>query len=484
MRGAPPTRPSPRSARPRSVASAPLRALVLNCTLKPSPAASNTEALARVLSDALESAGATCETIRAVDLNLLPGVSSDEGEGDEWPDVHAKLLESEILVLATPTWFGQPSSVVKRVIERMDAMLSETDDDGLPVAFNRVAGFVVTGNEDGAHHVIAELAQAVNDIGYTVPAQAWTYWNKGPGPGPTYLETDEGHDWSARTARTAAANLVAAAEALAAHPLPKPSADERRSRSPRALDGPSPPACRGHPRCDRRHAAGRTSALAASPRRLRLGQARGLQPGRQRQGPAGGAHAQGRPRPRPDRHRHDDRRVELGQHGNRARAGLPLPRHAADLRRRRSRARFERAGHARARRRRPRDHASPMRETGDLLVARMHAVHRLLEQTPNSFWPDQYANESNPAAHAAGTMREIDEALDGRARLPVRRDEHDGHAARLRRLPARARPQHPARRSRLHRQCALRRRARPPASCPGSGRASRRASRPVPSSTS
>jgi multimeric flavodoxin WrbA len=202
----------------------PLRALVLNCTLKPSPAASNTEALARVLSDALEEGGADCEMIRAVDLNLLPGVSSDEGEGDEWPPVLEKLLSSEILVLATPTWFGQPSSVVKRVLERMDAMLSETGDDGLPVAFNRVAGFVVTGNEDGAHHVIAELAQAVNDIGYTVPAQAWTYWNKGPGPGPTYLETDEGHEWSAKTARTAAANLIATAEALAAHPLPKPSA--------------------------------------------------------------------------------------------------------------------------------------------------------------------------------------------------------------------------------------------------------------------
>ncbi|MDX6596508.1 MAG: hypothetical protein QOE87_395 [Gaiellales bacterium] len=201
----------------------PTRALILNCTLKPSPAASNTEALASVLRDALEQGGATCEMIRAVDLNLLPGVSSDEGEGDEWPPIHERLLASEILVLATPTWFGQPSSVVKRVIERMDAMLSESDDDGLPVAFNRVAGFVVTGNEDGAHHVIAELAQAVNDIGYTVPAQAWTYWNKGPGPGPSYLETDEGHEWSAKTARTAAANLIAAAEALAAHPLPKPA---------------------------------------------------------------------------------------------------------------------------------------------------------------------------------------------------------------------------------------------------------------------
>ncbi|MDX6628799.1 MAG: hypothetical protein QOH00_1045 [Gaiellales bacterium] len=200
----------------------PLRALVLNCTLKPSPEASNTEALAAVLSAALEAGGVTCETIRVVDKNVLPGVSSDEGEGDEWPAIHAKLLASEILVLATPTWLGQPSSVVKRALERMDAMLSETDEDGVPVAFNRVAGFVVTGNEDGAHHVIAELAQAVNDIGYTVPAQAWTYWNKGPGPGPTYLETDEGHDWSAKTARTAAGNLIAAAEALASHPLPKP----------------------------------------------------------------------------------------------------------------------------------------------------------------------------------------------------------------------------------------------------------------------
>jgi multimeric flavodoxin WrbA len=198
-------------------------ATIINCTLKPSPAASNTEALARVLSGALEAQGATCEMIRAVDLNLLPGVSSDEGDGDDWPAVRTKLLASEILILATPTWFGQPSSVVKRVLERMDGMLSETTDDDVPVAFSRVAGFVVTGNEDGAHHVIAELAQAVNDIGYTVPAQAWTYWNKGPGPGPTYLETDEGHEWSAKTAATAAANLVTVAEALAEHPLPKPA---------------------------------------------------------------------------------------------------------------------------------------------------------------------------------------------------------------------------------------------------------------------
>ena len=105
------------------------------------------------------------------------------GAGDEWPAIRERLVASEILVIATPTWIGRPSSVAQRVLERMDAMLSETDDDDRPVAYNRVAGVVVTGNEDGAHHVISEISGALIDIGYTIPAQAWTYWNKGPGPG-------------------------------------------------------------------------------------------------------------------------------------------------------------------------------------------------------------------------------------------------------------------------------------------------------------
>lgn len=200
-----------------------MRALALNCTLTASPGVSNTEALTRIVLGSLEQDGVATQLIRVVDHDVRPGVSSDEGNGDEWPAIRAEILASEILILATPTWLGQPSSVVKRVLERMDAMLSETDDDGRPVAYNRVAGFVVTGNEDGAHHVIAELAQAVIDIGFTVPGQAWTYWNKGPGPGPSYLETDEGHEWSRTTGEAAAANLVAVARALAQHPLPVPS---------------------------------------------------------------------------------------------------------------------------------------------------------------------------------------------------------------------------------------------------------------------
>jgi multimeric flavodoxin WrbA len=200
-----------------------VKALVLNCTLKPSPAVSNTEALARVVNERLEAEGVEIEQIRLVDLDIKPGVESDEGDGDEWPQVRERILASEILVFASPTWLGRPSSIAQRALERMDAMLAETDDEGRPVAYNRVAGVVVTGNEDGAHHVISEIAGGLIDIGFTVPGQAWTYWNMGPGPGPSYLDSDHRHDWSKTTGETAALNLLAAARALAAHPLQAPS---------------------------------------------------------------------------------------------------------------------------------------------------------------------------------------------------------------------------------------------------------------------
>lgn len=200
-----------------------MKALILNCTLKPSPQESNTEALARVVMQALKTHNVETELLRAVDYTIKPGVSSDEGKGDEWPQIRSKLLTSNILIMASPTWLGQMSSVAKRVLERMDALLSETDDQNRPIAYNRVAGFVVTGNEDGAHHVINEMAGALIDIGFTVPGQAWTYWNKGPGPGQSYLQTDYKHDWSKKTGEAAAANLVAVATALRDRPIPAPT---------------------------------------------------------------------------------------------------------------------------------------------------------------------------------------------------------------------------------------------------------------------
>jgi multimeric flavodoxin WrbA len=199
-----------------------MRALLLNCTLKPSPAKSNTEALASVVMDALGEQGIETESVRIVDHDVKPGVKSDMGDADAWPAIREKVLAAEILVFASPTWLGRPSSVAQRVLERMDAMLSEQDDEGRPVAYNRVAGVVVTGNEDGAHHVISEIAGGLIDIGYTIPGQAWTYWNRGPGPGDSYLDSDEGRDWSHSTGRAAAGNLVAVARALAGRPIPAP----------------------------------------------------------------------------------------------------------------------------------------------------------------------------------------------------------------------------------------------------------------------
>jgi len=193
-----------------------MKALVLNCTLKASPETSNTEALARVVTGELEKDGIETEIVRLADLNIRPGVKSDEGGGDEWPGVLAKVKASEILVIATPTWMGQMSSIAKRALERLDALLYETDDDNRTAAMGKVAGVVVTGNEDGAHHIVATVAQPLIDVGFTVPGGAWTYWHLGPGPGPDYTETRQAHDWSDTVARNCARNLAHAAKALAA----------------------------------------------------------------------------------------------------------------------------------------------------------------------------------------------------------------------------------------------------------------------------
>jgi len=202
-----------------------MKAICLTCTLKRSPEESSAASLSEVVMSALREQGVETDEIRLVDHQIDPGVVSEAvSEGDEWPQVRERILAAEILVVATPTWLGQPSSVSKRALERMDAFLSETREDGeTPVAYNRVAGVVVVGNEDGAHHCISEISGALVDIGYTVPGQAWTYWNKGPGPGDeVWLTTDE-REWSITTGRTAANNLLAVARALQAWPMPAPA---------------------------------------------------------------------------------------------------------------------------------------------------------------------------------------------------------------------------------------------------------------------
>lgn len=155
----------------------PIKALAFNSTLKSSSASeeSSTGELLRLIAREFEKHDVETEIIRLADHDIKPGVTSDEGEGDAWPEIREKLLKADILLIGTPIWLGQPSSVCKRALERMDAFL-EADDQGRMVSYGKVAAVAVVGNEDGAHHVSAEVFQALNDVGFTIPANAVAYW--------------------------------------------------------------------------------------------------------------------------------------------------------------------------------------------------------------------------------------------------------------------------------------------------------------------
>ncbi|GGJ61493.1 flavodoxin family protein [Glutamicibacter ardleyensis] len=153
-----------------------LNALILVCTLSPSPKKSSSDLLAQQVGQKFSEHGVQSEILRVVDYNVMPGVLKDMGEGDEWPGIREKILAADILVLATPIWVGHPSSVSQRVLERLDAELSETDSQGRPILFDKVAMVAVVGNEDGAHHVIADLSQGLSDVGFSIAAQGSTYW--------------------------------------------------------------------------------------------------------------------------------------------------------------------------------------------------------------------------------------------------------------------------------------------------------------------
>jgi multimeric flavodoxin WrbA len=155
-----------------------LTAIALNCTLKQSDGeSSSTDKMIGLLVSELKKKDVEfAGTIRVADFNVKPGVTSDEGAGDDWPELRRRILAADILILGTPIWMGQPSSIAKRVVERMDAFLSETDERQRMPSYGKVAVLAVVGNEDGAHHVCAELYQALNDTGWTLPAGAVSYW--------------------------------------------------------------------------------------------------------------------------------------------------------------------------------------------------------------------------------------------------------------------------------------------------------------------
>jgi multimeric flavodoxin WrbA len=191
-----------------------LRALVLSCSLKKSPAESSSEVLGRELLAALADHDVEGDVVRVADHDVRFGVSVDEGDGDEWPALREKVLAADILIIATPIWMGQPASVCKMVLERMDAELSEKDDQGLPLIYGKVAVVGVVGNEDGAHHVCAEVFQGLSDVGFTIPAAGATYWVGEAMGSVDYKDAGPKPDTTGTTTKTAAANAAHLARLL------------------------------------------------------------------------------------------------------------------------------------------------------------------------------------------------------------------------------------------------------------------------------
>ena len=185
-----------------------LTSLTLVCTLKPSPSESSAALLAGDIGAELTSRGVSGQVVRVVDEGVKFGVTTDEGDGDGWPAIREKMLAADILVITTPIWLGQMSSVCKMVLERLDAELGEVDDQGRMLTFGKVALVGVVGNEDGAHHVVAQCLQALSDTGFSIPASAGTYWVGEAMQGVDYKDHDETPEKTASATKTAAANAV------------------------------------------------------------------------------------------------------------------------------------------------------------------------------------------------------------------------------------------------------------------------------------
>ncbi len=196
----------------------PLTALALVCSLKPSPAESSSQLIAQQVLAALAEHGVSGSIRRVVDYDVRPGVEADMGDGDAWPELRREVLAADILLISTPTWMGHMSSIAHRVLERLDAELSETDDAGRPHLYDKVAVVAVVGNEDGAHAITAELFQALNDVGYTVPAQGGTYWNGEAMHTIDYIDLDEVPEQTASATKALAANAAHLATLLKTRP--------------------------------------------------------------------------------------------------------------------------------------------------------------------------------------------------------------------------------------------------------------------------
>jgi multimeric flavodoxin WrbA len=173
-----------------------LRAMFINCTLKRSPEVSNTEGLARQSIAIMRRLDVAVEVVRAVDHDIATGVYPDMTERgwerDEWPALFERVMAADILVLLSPIWLGEKSSVCTRVIERLYGNSHLLNAAGQWAYYGRAGGCIITGNEDGAKHCAMNILYSLQHLGFAIPPQADTCWLGEAGPGPSYLDAGSG----------------------------------------------------------------------------------------------------------------------------------------------------------------------------------------------------------------------------------------------------------------------------------------------------
>jgi multimeric flavodoxin WrbA len=173
-----------------------LRALFINATLKRSPEVSNTQGLADISIEIMRRQGVTVDVVRAIDRDVATGVWPDMTEHgwdrDDWPEIFEQVKAAHILVICTPIWLGEKSSVCTQIIERLYGNSSQLNDDGQYAYYGRVGGCLVTGNEDGIKHCAMNVLYSLQHLGYVIPPQADAGWIGEAGPGPSYLDPDGG----------------------------------------------------------------------------------------------------------------------------------------------------------------------------------------------------------------------------------------------------------------------------------------------------
>lgn len=199
-----------------------MKVLFLNCTLKKSPETSNTEAFIKNAARIFKELDVESEIVRVVDHNVKFGTTSDEGNGDEWPAILEKVKKAEMLVMATPLWRGDRGSVAKMVAERFDGVMSEgTAENGQYLTYNKVAGVMVDGNEDGAKKAISSIVFDLSEHGFTVPVNSMTYYVGEAGPGKSYIEAGgDKHEFTNNMMLLMVHNMVHLAKTLKANPYP------------------------------------------------------------------------------------------------------------------------------------------------------------------------------------------------------------------------------------------------------------------------